>query len=184
MEEEEEEDDEWINQVTLVTFEWYITPLDELVVVKITQGTTSTRSVEHILRDAHLLGGIKGDAHDPVGDNAGHRRHAGSGVEPLEKRKEVVADVVSDGLAQRRDVLRPVPVGGGQAVGDGLEAEVVEALDGVGAAGGYEAAVVVLGVDEGDVEALGVEELGQGEDGSDVALGRKGNSDEVRLLSG
>jgi hypothetical protein len=84
-------------------------------------------------------------------------------------------------VAEGRRVLRGVGVGRRQAVRDGGEAEPREARDGGGAAGADEAAVVVLGVDEGDVEAPAVEDLGKLQHRRDVALRRERQAHRVRL---
>lgn len=60
-----------------------------------------------------------------------------------------------------------------EAIGDGLETEVGEARKGIGALRFEEAAVVVVGVDEGNVEASLMEEEGEFEHGVNVALGWK-----------
>lgn len=70
----------------------------------------------------------------------------------------------------------------GEAVGDGFELEIGEALDGVRAAGPDEAVVVEFGVDEGDEEAVVMEELGEAENGGYVALSRVWDDDCVWLL--
>lgn len=59
---------------------------------------------------------------------------------------------------------------GRKAVGDGGEVEVIGGEEGGGALGGEKTVVVVLGVDEGDVEAMGVDELGKVEHGGYMAL--------------
>ena len=92
--------------------------------------------------------------------------------------------MVPGGVADGRGVLRGVGVGRRQAVRDGGEAEVPEARDGGGAPGPDEAAVVVLGVDEGDVEAPGVEDRGELQHRRDVALRRERQAHRVGLLAG
>lgn len=70
-----------------------------------------------------------------------------------------------------------------EAIGDGNKVEVgVVGEEGLGGGGVEEAAVVVVGVDEGDMEAAGeAEELGEGEHGLDVALQGEGQEDHVGL---
>lgn len=77
-------------------------------------------------------------------------------------------------------VLRAIAIGRWEAVGYGDEPEVVEAVEGVGASGSEEAVVVVVRVDEGDVEAFGVEELGEVDHGSNVALCWLGDDHSMR----
>ena len=67
---------------------------------------------------------------------------------------------------------------------DGGEAEVREARDGAWAAGTDKAPVVVLGVDEGDVEAPRVEDLGQLHHRGGVALRRVRHAHRVGLAVG
>lgn len=59
---------------------------------------------------------------------------------------------------------------GRETVGDGGEIEVIGGEGINGALGGEETFVAVLGVDEGDVEATGVDELGEVEHGGYMAL--------------
>ena len=66
---------------------------------------------------------------------------------------------MQNGVTECQNVLSGVGVGGREAVRNGLEVEGGGAGEGVGALGFEEAAVVEFGVDEGDVEALVVEEL-------------------------
>ncbi|GMN72505.1 hypothetical protein TIFTF001_055629, partial [Ficus carica] len=72
--------------------------------------------------------------------------------------------------------------GGREAVGDVFEPEGGEAVEGVRAAGLEEAVVVVVCVDEGDVEALRVEELGQFQHRVHVALCWERYANCVRLF--
>jgi hypothetical protein len=84
------------------------------------------------------------------------------------------------GVAERRDVLRRVGVGWREPVGDDGKAEPRDTIQRGGALGLDHAPVVVLGVDEGDVEAACVEELGQLEHGRDVALSRVRHAHRMR----
>lgn len=68
-----------------------------------------------------------------------------------------------------------------KAVGDGGKSEVREAGEGGGAGVPHDAAVVELGVDEGDVETHGVEGLGEVEHAIDVALDRQREADCMKL---
>lgn len=67
----------------------------------------------------------------------------------------------------------------GQAIRDGLEAE--EGGGRRGRAAGEDAAVVVMGVEEGDTEASSGEELREAEHGLDVALRRERKDEHVGL---
>jgi hypothetical protein len=128
---------------------------------------------------AELLGGVDGEAHDDVGDDAGDGRVA----EVREQAAEGPEAGLRGGLAQRGDVLRDVVVlRRRQAVGDGGEAEAREAGHGRRPAGPDEARLVVLGVDEGDVEAPGVQQLRHVEHRGDVALRWVRQAHGVRLL--
>lgn len=145
----------------IYTFERYNLFIDEILVVEVGQEAAGARGPEDSLRDAVLLGGIESEAHDAVGDNTGHRRDLRRGVvEPIDEVKERTEALGSGGVAEGGDILSGVGVGVGEAVGDGLKPERGEAVEGVGPTGAEESAVVVLRVDEGDVEALRVEELG------------------------
>jgi len=92
-----------------------------------------------------------------------------------------VEAVDGGGGAEGGDVLGGVGVGEGQAVGDGCEAEVRQAVEGAGAAGAEEATVVELGVDEGDVETSGMQKLGQLQHWVDVPLRGERNTHCVSL---
>ena len=81
---------------------------------------------------------------------------------------------------QAAAVVLLAAVGVGQAVGDGLEAEPIVAAHSAGALGGLHAAVVVLGVDEGDVDALVVEQLGDLQRRVHVAGARVRHHHDVR----
>ena len=152
--------------------------VDEEAEVAVAHVAAGAGGPEERARHAHVPGGVDGEAHEVVGDDA---RHA---VQPGEQASEVRRAVVLGGVADGRRVLRGVGVGLRQAVRDGGEAERRrrrrEARDG-GAAGADEAAVVVLGVDEGDAEAPGVEDLGQLQHRRDVALRRERHAHCVRL---
>jgi hypothetical protein len=138
---------------------------------------------EERARHAGLPGGVQAEAHDVVGHDARHGRHpAARAAELLDQALQVRRAGPHGGVAERGRVLRGVGVGRRQPVRDGGEAEAREARDGGGAPGADEAAVVVLGVDEGDVEALAVERLGQLHHWRDVALRRERDAHDVRLL--
>ena len=104
--------------------------------------------------------------------------------EAVEQALEVREAGLHGGVAEPGRVLRGVGVRVRQAVGDGGEAEARQVRDGLGAPGPDEAAVVVLGVDEGDVEALAVEDLGQLHHRRHVALRRERDAHRVRLVAG
>jgi hypothetical protein len=110
------------------------------------------------------------------------RRRAGSGVELSEEAPEVRQAGLHGGAAERRHVLGGVGVGRRQAVRDGGELEVRESVQRAGAAGTEEAAVVELRVDEGDVEAPAVEDLGQLQHGRDMDLRRERHQHGVRFV--
>lgn len=105
-----------------------------------------------------------------------------SGEECLECRGTVFIDGFSQG-----NQLIGCGTGSreGEPVGDDLEPEASDqALEGRPGGGLPEQAVVVeLGVDEGDVEALMMQELGHFEHRVDVALGWEGNAHRVGLVS-
>ena len=146
------------------TFEWKKTLVNKTAILHVPHEAARARRPEQDLRHADGLGGVKREAHRAVRHNAAHRRGTRRRallVEPLEQVPEVGQAVLPRGLAEGGDVLGGVGVGGREAVRDGAEPEGREAVEGGGAAGPQEAVVVVLGVDEGDVEALAVEDLGQ-----------------------
>lgn len=117
-------------------------------------------SPELEIRDPHLLSSLDAEAHDPIGDNEGDGGHAGGGVEGGQQLLERLETSLPGGVTEQRNILGGIEVRGRHAVGDGLEPEIGEALDGGGALGADETGVVELSVDEGDVEASGMEELG------------------------
>jgi len=84
-------------------------------------------------------------------------------------------------VAERGDVLGGVGFGGREAVVDGGEAKPLRAVERVGPSRAQVAAVVELVVDEGDVEAASVEELGELQHRRDVALRRVRDHHDVRL---
>ncbi|BAS79394.1 Os02g0577600, partial [Oryza sativa Japonica Group] len=126
-------------------------------------------------RHAEILRGVDAEGEAGVRHHAGDRRDAGRAVEAGEEALEVGQAGGHGGLADGRRVLRGVGVARREAVRDGGEAEPREARDreGVGAVDAAKAAVVVLGVDEGDVEAPAVEDLGQLHHRRDVPLRRE-----------
>lgn len=126
----------------------------------IRQQTTSTGGPEKDLRQSEALRRLQGEAHDAIGDDARDGRRRGWGIDPWEQVAEGLQASGGSGGAKGGYVLSNVGVGWGESVGDGLEAEVWEAVEGGGAVGTEEAAVVVFGVDEGDEEAVVVEEFG------------------------
>nr|ACN27943.1 unknown [Zea mays] len=163
----------------LHTFERSEATALEEVVVAVAEEADGAGSPELDVGKAELLGGVDGEAHDDVGDDAGDGRVA----EVREQAAEGPEAGLRGGLAQRGDVLRDVVVlRRRQAVGDGGEAEAREAGHGRRPAGPDEARLVVLGVDEGDVEAPGVQQLRHVEHRGDVALRWVRQAHGVRLL--
>lgn len=63
-------------------------------------------------------------------------------------------------MAQRRNILSGIDVGRRKTVGDGLESKRRKTVESGGASGVEETTVVEVCVDEGDVEAVGMEKLG------------------------
>jgi hypothetical protein len=157
------------------TFEGDDAPVDEEAEVAVAHVAGGAGGPEERARHAGLPGGVHAEAHQVV------RHDARDAVKAGEEAPQVRRAVVLGGVADGRRVLRGVGVGLRQAVRDGGEAEPREARDGGGAAGADEAAVVVLGVDEGDAEAPGVEDLGQLQHRRDVALRRERHAHCVRL---
>ena len=153
--------------------------MKKVFVVKVTEEATSAGGPEQHLRDAELIGGVEGEAHAAVGDDAGERRDVGIGVETAEEGGEGGEGVDGSGVTERRDVLSDLRVRRREAVGDRLEPEGGDV--GGDGAGVEEAAVVELRVDEGDVEALRVEELGKVHDRLHVALRRERDTHRVWL---
>ena len=128
--------------------------------MKVAQQATSTGCPKKSVRNSQFLGDIKSERHDSVRDDTGHGRDGGVVAEAAEKLSEGSQAVICRGGAEGGDVLRGVGVRRRQAVGDCGEAEgIADGFEGGSAAGIEESAVVELGVDEGDVEALVVEEL-------------------------
>ncbi|RWW82925.1 hypothetical protein BHE74_00008585 [Ensete ventricosum] len=117
-----------------------------MLVVEIAHEAAGARGPEHDLGDAQLPSSVESECHDSVGHDAGHRRRL------LVKLPEDVAEGreggSGDGLAQRRDVLRGVLVGGREPVGDGREAEARKGVEGGDGSGSDQALVVEVGVDE------------------------------------
>nr|XP_051211107.1 uncharacterized protein LOC127328553 [Lolium perenne] len=154
----------------------------ELIEVEVAQESARAGGEEEVGGEPHLLGHVHGEPHGAVGNDAGYRRDALRAAEPLDELPDVAWARPPRGLAERPDVLRGVELGTREPVGDRLEPEAVGggAHDGAGPAGPEEAAVVVLGVDEGDVEATRVQGLGQPKERVHVALRRVGNQQDVR----
>uniref|UniRef100_A0A1D1XXD7 Rhombotin-2 n=1 Tax=Anthurium amnicola TaxID=1678845 RepID=A0A1D1XXD7_9ARAE len=172
-----------MRELMLCTFEREESPVDEFFVVKVSHKSTGACCPEQDLGDAEFLSGIEGEAHGPVGDDTGDRGDVARRVLCDEQVAKKGKAGVHCGHAERGDVLRGIEVRGREAIGDGVEAKVREASEGRGAPRLEEAAVVVLGVDEGDVEATGVETKGQVQHGGYVALRWERDANRVGLLS-
>ena len=175
---------------TVRTFERRKAFVHEELEVAVAQVAAGAGRPEEQARHADVLGSVQAEAGDVVGHDARHRRRrrrhllaiaGGVVVEAVEQALEVREAGLHGGVADRGGVLRSVGVRVRQAVRDGGEAEAREARDGLGAPGPDQAAVVVLGVDEGDVEALAVEDLGQLHHRRHVALRRERDAHRVRL---
>ncbi|WVZ66741.1 hypothetical protein U9M48_015925 [Paspalum notatum var. saurae] len=161
----------------------HVAPHDELIKVEVRHEAAGAVREEEVRRQAHLLGDVHGIPHGAVGDDAADRRDAVRAVQPLHERPDGGRSRPARGLAERPDVLRGIQAGRREAVGDGLEPEALGAgdVEGAGAPRAEEPAVVVLGVDEGDVEAARVQRLGQLQERVHVALRRVGDQQRVRL---
>lgn len=174
-----------ISEYLQITFERHVASLDELIKVEVRHEAAAAVREEEVRRQAHLLGDVHHVAHGAVGDDAADRRNPISAVQPLDEPPDGGRARPARGLAERPDVLRGVEVGGREAVRDGLEPEALGAgVEGPRAPRAEEAPVVVLGVDEGDVEAARVQRLGQLEERVHVALRRVGDEQDVRPLIG
>ena len=101
-----------------------------------------------------------GERHHTIGEDECDRGRFRLSIEPKDELLEGFKEVVHDGVGEGVDVLSRITVRGRKAIGDGFEAEGGKAIEGGGAPRPQQPAVVVLGVDKGDVEASGVEELG------------------------
>lgn len=145
-------------QGTTCTFERYEASFKKMLEVEIAHEAASACGAENDLGDVELLGSVEGEAHGYIGDDACHRRRII--VEIPEEVTEGGEGGFLDRIAQRSDVLGGVFVGGRQAVGDGLEAEVWEGAERGEGLRPEQASVVEVGVDEGNVVAMGIEELG------------------------
>ena len=157
----------------LGTFQWHVASFDELGEVEVPHEAARARGPEDQSQDPHLLGDPLREAHHAVGYDAADRRGPRRRVQPRQQVPERRGAVLGGGEAERGDVLRDVVVGGRrQAVRHGLEAEAGGAGERRRAAGPEQAAVVVLGVDVGDVEPPGVQRLGEVQHRRDVALRR------------
>ncbi|WVZ77085.1 hypothetical protein U9M48_024986, partial [Paspalum notatum var. saurae] len=159
-----------------VVREGHEAPVDELAVVAVAHEPAGAGRPERGHRHADRPGGVVAERHDAVDDEAGDggRREVGEeGEEGLEAGGH-------GGVEERRDVLRGVGVRRREAVGDGGEAEAGHAVERAGATRAEQAAVVELGVDEGDVEAAPVEQLGQLHHRRHVALRRARQAHGVR----
>uniref|UniRef100_J3LYF4 Uncharacterized protein n=1 Tax=Oryza brachyantha TaxID=4533 RepID=J3LYF4_ORYBR len=165
---------------------WKDALVEEGAVMAVAHVAAGAGSPEERARHAELPGGVEREAHDVVADDASDARRrpgGGVGVEVGEEAGEVREARLPGGAAERRHVLRRVGVGRRKAVGDGGEAEPREAVQRGGAPGAEEPAMVELGVDEGDVEAPAVEDLGQLQHRRDVALRRERQAHGVRLVA-
>ncbi|KAK2971779.1 hypothetical protein RJ640_018468 [Escallonia rubra] len=134
---------------------------NETAILRIGQEATGACSPEKHFRYTKLFSGCQRKAHHPVGNYARHRRYTGKRTvvelrdEVTERGQGVLGRVFTDG----RYVLGGVGIRGREAVGDGLEAKVRQAVEGGGAPRPEQAAVVEVCVDKGDVKALVVEQL-------------------------
>ena len=146
------------------------------------QATGRNKEELHQRNPKFLTRRSHGKRHETVNDKAAHRRRNDTFsrfssncpvVDLGDELEQRSGEVLPGGLAKGRDVLGGVGVRRRRhPIGDGLEAEAAAAEGGIGVEGSAfeEALVVVFGVDEGDVEALVVEELGEFEHCLDVAL--------------
>lgn len=135
----------------MITFKWKFPCFNEPRDAKKCPEATSADRPEHDHRHPHLFYGIDQEAHDPIHYDAGCRRSAVrrhcNVCEHVPGRQFQVVEHLAD------PVLRPLHVKR-DSVRDRLEAEggvSGETGGNVGAA--EEAAIVLLGVDEGDTEA-------------------------------
>ena len=167
-----------------LTFEREDALLHEVAVIAVAHVAADAGRPEEGARHGDVSGCFQGEAHDVVADDASDRRHVRGGVELGEEAREMREAVLHGGAAERRHVLGGVDVGRGQTLRDGGEAEVREAVERAGAAGAEQAAVVELRVDEGDVEAPAVEDLGQLQHRRDVALRWERHAHGVRPAIG
>jgi len=135
-------------------------------------------------RDPELPRHAQREAHQHRGQHAGDRRHAGRGVEQRDEVPERRRAARARGHGEAAAVVLLAAVGLGEPVRDGLEAEPLAAPHGAGALRGLHAPVVVLGVDEGDVDAVAVQQLGDLQRRVDVAGARVRHNHDVRPRHG
>nr|CAB3484148.1 unnamed protein product [Digitaria exilis] len=144
--------------------------VDEVAVVVVGDEAARAGRPERGAAEAEVTRGAEREGHGAVGDDAGDTWPVGVSVEGGEEVLEAGEAGGHGGVAEGGDVLGGVGVGAGEAVVDGGEAEARRAVERVGPPRAEVAAVVELVVDEGDVEATGVEELGELQHRRDVAL--------------
>ncbi|WVZ84783.1 hypothetical protein U9M48_031772, partial [Paspalum notatum var. saurae] len=135
---------------------------------------------------AELPRGAERESHGAVSDDAGDGRAAlslGLGADARDEGLEAGQAGGHGGVAERGDVLRGVGVGEREAVVDGREAEPRRPVQRAGPARAEMTLVVELVVDEGDVEAAGVEQLRQLQHRRHVALRRVRDHHHVRLTT-
>ncbi|KAF7802438.1 hypothetical protein G2W53_041549 [Senna tora] len=124
---------------------------------------TRTGSPEEDTWNAENVGRLDRKSHASIGNNTSNGRDKASGSRSFEASHELEKRSkagVASGIAERRDVLGGIGIGGREAVRDGYVAKVRKAMEGVGTLGSEEAFVVELGVDKGDVEAFGLKDFG------------------------
>jgi hypothetical protein len=153
----------------VLTLEWHVPSFLQLAEPHVRHQRGRAGRPERHGRDPELPRHAQREAHQHGGQHAGDRRHARRAVEPRDEVPERRSAARARGHGQAAPVVLLAPLGLGQAVRDGLEAEPLPAAHGSGALGGLHAPVVVLGVDEGDVDAVAVEQPGDLQRWVDVA---------------
>ena len=143
------------------TIWWHNSVVYKLFVLDKPQEGSGAHWAKEDVGDAELLGNVEGEASKAIRNHASHRRHPrGRPIEPLQEATERSSKFLSNRTAERVDILGGGRVWWGEAVGDCLEPEVIQALESWRVAAGEDSIVVELGVHESYVEAFGVEELG------------------------
>lgn len=139
------------------TFEWSQTLIDKIAILHVAHEAASTSCPEKNFRNAKLLSSIKSEAHGAIRNYASDWRAIV--VEVGKKVSKGRQAVFSGGDTEGGNVLGGINIGGRETIGNGLELEGGDALEGVWTPRFEQAVMVVLCVDKGNVEPSEMKEL-------------------------
>lgn len=172
----------WAREV--FTFEWNEASSPELPHGEAAGEPARAGAPQHEAGDAQPRRHVQREAHQLGRHDARHRRRiAAAAVQPQDELPEGPAAVRAHGAQEAHAVVLDAALRRGQAVRDRLEPEATrDVFMVVATPTRAQEGVVVLGVDEGDEEAGGVQEPGEVEGGVDVAGARVRDEQRVRPL--